>query len=183
MNKTFLLAALLLAAASAYPQSKPPTQYVDKGACPFECCTYRRWKAVRTTIAYASADKRSKPIGKFKAGTNVVAITGEVRTVPGKFVISKNYKKYKPGDVLWVYTPIGEGFYKVWFNGKMYEEELDFMIGPFEQSFPGCEETPECWGKLEREMRVEWWVKIRTRGGLVGWTDQADNFDNKDSCG
>ena len=183
MKNAFLLAVLLLAAARAYPQSKPPAHYVDKGACPFECCTYRRWKTVKTTVAYAGADKRSKPIGKFKACTNVVAITGEVRTVPGKFVILKNHKKYKPGDVLWVYTPIGEGFYKVWFNGTMYEEEMDFMSGPFERSFPGCEETPECWGKLERETRVEWWVKIRGREGLVGWTDQTDNFDNKDSCG
>src|SRR3954466_4676007 len=85
------------------PQAKPPAVYVDKGACPFECCTYRRWKTDKTTVAYATPDKKAKAVGKFVAGTNVVAITGEVRTVPGKYLITKAHGKYRPGDVLWVY--------------------------------------------------------------------------------
>lgn len=173
-----IITSLTLLGLNVYPQSKPPAVYVDKGACPFECCTYRKWRAEKTTIAYARPDKRSKVIGKFKAGARVVALTGEVRTVPGKFVVFKAHGVYKPGDVLWVYTPLGEGFYKVWFNGKMFDEQLDYITG-----LPKCEETPDCWGKLERELQVEWWVKIRSAGGWIGWTDQAENFSNKDACG
>jgi hypothetical protein len=117
-----------------------------------------------------------------KTGRNVVAITGEVRTVPGKFVVTKTHGKYKPGDVLWIYTPLGEGFYKVWFKGRMYQEEMDYLSGPFETSIPRCEETPECWGKLQREMQVEWWIKIKSFEGWVGWTNEGDNFSNKDAC-
>src|SRR4030095_4573951 len=98
---------LLLLTVLVAPQTKPPAVYVDKGACPFECCTYRRWKTDKTTVAYATPDKKSKTVGKFVAGSNVNAITGEVRTVPGKYVVIKKHKKYKPGDVLWVYTPLG----------------------------------------------------------------------------
>lgn len=180
---TTLLTLYALTGLQAYPQTKPPAVYVDKGACPFECCTYRKWKTVKTTIAFTRPNKQSKRVGKFRTGSNVVALTGEVRTVPGKFVILKEHGKYKPGDVLWVYTPLGEGFYKVWFKGKMYDEELEYMSGPFERSLPSCEETPDCWGKLDQELRVEWWVKIRSAEGWVGWTDQAGNFDNKDACG
>jgi hypothetical protein len=178
-----LAAFLAVPVSPVYPQAKPPAIYVDKGACPFECCTYRTWKTERTTVAYARPHKRSRRVGAFKAGSKVVALTGEVRTVPGKFVILKDHGKYKPGHVLWVYTPLGEGMYKVWFRGRMYDEELQYMSGPYERSYPSCEDTPACWGKLERELRSEWWVKIRSAGGWVGWTDQAENFSNKDSCG
>ncbi|MDR1968432.1 MAG: hypothetical protein LBQ32_07040 [Burkholderiaceae bacterium] len=181
-----LIAALLfLVSSQAYSQSKPPPiPYIDKGACPFECCTYQKWETLKTTSAYVSPDKNSRRIGVFKIGNNVVGLTGEVRTiVPGKFVIQKAHEKYKPGDVLWIYTPLGEGFYKVWFKGRMYEEEIPYISGPYETSSPSCEETPKCWGKLEKEMQVEWWVKIKSSEGWSGWTNQIENFGGMDACG
>lgn len=178
-----MMAALILTGTRAYSQTRPPSLYVDKGACPFECCTYRRWKTVRATVAYARPNKRSRRVGTFKAGSSVVGLTGEVRTAPGRFVILRAHERYKPGDVLWVYTPLGEGFYKGWFKGRMYDEGLEYMTGPYERSIPGCEETPQCWGKLEKEIQSEWWVKVRSAEGWVGWTDQADNFSDKDACG
>jgi hypothetical protein len=65
----------------------------------------------------------------------------------------------------------------------MYQEELTSVSGPLEQSIPSCEETPDCWGKLDKEMAVEWWVKIRSAAGWIGWTNEAENFGNKDACG
>src|SRR6185369_16841824 len=105
-------------------QPKPPSVYVDKGACPFECCTYRDWKTEKVTIAYARPSIHAVSVGKFKRNGIVVALTGEVRTKPGRFLVTKRHGKYKAGDVLWVYTPVGEGFYKVWFKGRMYQEAL-----------------------------------------------------------
>lgn len=184
LSRLLIFATMVVASSlNAHSQSKPPAVYVHKGACPFECCTYREWKTEKTTIAYARPDKKSARVGKFKAGSKVVGLTGEVRTVAARFVILKKHGKYKPGDVLWVYTPLGEGFYRVWFKGKMHDEELDYLSGPFEQSTPTCEQTPDCWGKLEGKLKVDWWVKIRSAEGWVGWTDQADNFSNKDACG
>jgi hypothetical protein len=186
MMKVFglsLLTLLVSVGSNGFSQSKPPATYIDKGACPFECCTYRRWKTEKTTNAYSRPNRESTRVGKFTSGTRVVALTGEVRTVASRFTITKNHGKYKRGDVLWVYTPIGEGFYKVWFNGRIYEEGLDYIEGPFETSYPTCEETPDCWGKLDKPLKVEWWVKIRSADGWVGWTNQAENFSGKDSCG
>lgn len=176
---TFISALCL----TVHPQSKPPARFVDKGACPFECCTYRRWTTGKTTIGYKRPDKNSGTAGTFKAGSKVMAITGEVRSTPGRYVVTKAHGKYRPRDILWIYTPLGEGFYKVWFKGKMYDEELEYMTGPFEKSIPGCEDTPACWGKLETELKVEWWVKIKSPTGWVGWTNEADHFGNKDACG
>jgi hypothetical protein len=178
-----VIASVGTASAKVLAQSKPLSVYVDKGACPFECCAYRDWKTEKVTIAYALPSIRSVSVGKFKRGSNVVALTGEVRTIPSRFLITKRHGKYKPGDVLWVYTPVGEGFYKVWSKGRMYQEGLDYVSGPFERTVPACEDAPDCWGKLERKLRVEWWVKIKSAEGWIGWTNQAENFSNKDSCG
>lgn len=179
-----LLVLLPIGYTAAVGQAKPPANYVDKGACPFECCTYRRWKTLKDTVAYARPDKRSPRIGTFKRGTWVRGLTGEVRTVtPGKFVVTKPYEKYKPGDVLWVYTPMGEGFYKIWFKGRWIDEALYYMSGPYETSYPSCDKAPDCWGRLERELKTEWWVRVKSPAGWIGWTDQTENFGNMDACG
>jgi hypothetical protein len=28
-----------------------------------------------------------------------------------------------------------------------------------------------------------WWVKVRTPAGPEGWSNQPENFSNKDACG
>jgi hypothetical protein len=181
------LAFLLLLATFFVPaqQTKQhPATYVDKGACPFECCTYRRWKTLKDTVAYSSPDKRSKRVGTFKKGSWVRGLTGEVRTLtPGKFVISKAHEKYGPGNVLWVYTRQGEGFYKVWSKGRMYSEEMEYMVEPGQTMSPSCADDPNCWGALEGPYNTIWWVKVRSSAGWIGWTMQTDNFGNMDSCG
>ena len=189
MNRSASLLLLVVLLGSSVtigaPQKKqPPQRYVDKGACPFECCTYRGWTTESTTIAYERPDLNSRKVGRFKAGSKVFGLTGRViTTTPGKFVVTKDHGKYKRGDVLWVYTPLGEGFYKVWFKGKMYDQGLDVINGPFEQTIPPCDENPSCWGTLKRSLKLTWWVKVRSAEGWVGWTDKPENFGNKDACG
>jgi hypothetical protein len=65
----------------------------------------------------------------------------------------------------------------------MYDQGLDVISGPFEESIPPCEKNPSCWGKLKRNLKLTWWVKIRSKEGWIGWTDKPENFGNKDACG
>ncbi len=118
-------------------------------------------------------------------GAKVDGITGVVKVKPpGKVKVLRSYKSptsnivYKKGDVVWVYTYLGEGFYKVWFNGSMYDEEIYFMA-----SQDRCEDTGACWGKELAKPKSVWWVKIGNRQGIKGWTDKPQNFSNKDACG
>jgi len=39
------------------------------------------------------------------------------------------------------------------------------------------------WAKLEGKYRMDWWVKLETKNGKIGWTNQVKNFSNKDGCG
>ena len=182
-SMVFTAAVAFFVVSTAAQQTHPP-MYTDRGACPFECCTYQRWSVAKNTVAYALPNKSSKRVGVYKKGSRVRGLTGEVRTTqPGKFVVTKPHDKYRPGDILWVYTPQGEGFYKIWFGGKMVEEELIYMSGPYEQSGIKCEDREDCWGKLEVELKDDWWVKVRSAAGWVGWTNETGNFRGMDKCG
>lgn len=169
-------------ASVAYSQRRPPTVFVDEGACPFECCTYREWKTEKTTTAYARPDRRSKQVGHFIAGTQVVALTGQVRTVAGRFIVKKPHEKFKRGDVICLYTYLGEGVFKIWFRGKISEENIGFS--PYGGSMgKRCEVENLCWGELEKELRMTWWIKIRSADGWIGWTNLGENFSGADECG
>ena len=177
-----VLFILLAPLRTSFSQKAPPSFLNDKGACPFECCTYRRWKTKRTTKLYQRPDVRSRQIGRAVAGSRVRALTGEVHTIPSRFVVKKPHDRYRPGDVLWIYTYQGEGFFKVWFKGRMYVEELVFS--PYGGSTgQRCEVTEQCWGELDKELNSVWWIKIKLAGGRVGWTNEGENFSGADACG
>jgi hypothetical protein len=178
------IVAALMMNDSVQAQRSHPLTYVDKGACPFECCQYGAWTVGKETVLYAKPQRGSQKVGVLKKGSRVRGITGEVHTLkPGRFRIIRAHEQYKPGDILWVYTPSGEGYYSVWYKGKMTSAELTYMSGPYETSYPTCEESKDCWGKLETELKTEWWVKVRSRSGITGWTRQTENFGGMDGCG
>ena len=75
----FLLLGMLVSsviAAQTPGEKKPPNVYIDKGACPFECCTYREWVA-RTDVTLLDSPNGKKVVGQTKKGEKVLAIRGK----------------------------------------------------------------------------------------------------------
>ena len=177
MTKNFLFSIFLILGAfgsAAFGQKikGPPTPYVDKGACPFECCTYREWTANKPTAARRSMSDASPVSFRMKTGEKVVGVTGVVITTqPGIVRVLKKITlgkvKLNRGDELFLLTYLGEGFSKIWFKGRIFED------APYDEST----------FKLIRQPKSIWWVKIKNRRGQIGWSRQPDNFDNKDQCG
>lgn len=161
----------------------PPAYYVDKGGCPFECCTYRTWSVEKDTLLFASPDAKSRQIGSVKAHESVRGVTGEVHARPVHFTFKRTHEGHKRGEVLWVYTTSGEGFYGVWRDGKL--ESQDLGIGPDgDTNGQTCEHADDyCWGTFDHPLDFDWWVKIKRKDGVVGWSNEPDNFGDKDSCG
>lgn len=166
-----------------------PFFLVDKGACPFECCTYRNWGTEKSTKLYAEPKTGSPIVGVAESGAWVQAITGEVHTKPGKFIASRDYFRhtdrvtlFKEGDILWVYTNLGEGYYKIWYRGKFLEFPIPFIENEMDSDYYK-RHPDELWGYFEVKPVSVWWVKARTRAGLEGWTNQPENFSNMDACG
>jgi hypothetical protein len=166
--------------------------FVDRGACPFECCTYGRWRADSAVALRAAPDSNAQIVGTVSAGTTVDAVTGEVHVRPGMLVMSRGERAYsldrsgppapgdsfKVGDTLLVYTSRGEGAFKVRLagsTGPMFE----LMLAT---PGTGCERNNACTGRMLVSPAATWWVNVRTADGVSGWTTDARHFTGRDRC-
>ena len=167
-----ILFVLIAITAVSGQNSRPPMPFVDKGACPFECCTYRDWTVDKPTTIRSAVRDGSSIAFRLKKGERVKGITGAVTTLqPGEVRVLKRTKigtfTARPGDTLYLLTYVGEGFHRIWYKGKITEEET-YDKAIFRQI---------------REPKSVWWVKVRNSRGQIGWSREPDNFGNKDQCG
>lgn len=170
------LAALAMVPTMAAPAA-PPNPYVDKGACPFECCTYRDWK-ITQPIILLDKPYGTRTIASVSAGQVVHAVTGDVYSVPVRTIAHKDYQVtsygYRPalikkGDVFYMLHYVGEGVSLIWFKGTTYEFDPE-PVGVTMEGPPGDD-------------NVAWWAKIQTPDGKTGWVRVKDQFENQDACG
>jgi hypothetical protein len=167
--RLILLAVLAAAPAEAATQrAAPPSPYVDKGACPFECCTYRDWTAKAPLILLDKPQGKAK-IADVAAGTVVTGLTGEVISTPAVMVAARalDDTPIRKGDRFYVLHYSGEGFWSAWFKGTVYAADLsDYR----DDAAP------------LHDFKADWCVKLRV-GGKTGWVLNTGQFDNMDSCG
>lgn len=177
LSRITLVSLLLTASVCLGQNRRPPTSYEDYGACPFECCTYRRWSVNANMLLYKQRSTSSGVAFRVSKGDHVIGLTGVVVTVkPGEAVVKKavtmgtgkQKARLKPGDVLYLLHYEGEGIYKIWFRGRIYEDEV---------------ETREESIHLVRKPDYVWWVKVKNRSGQVGWSKENKNFGDMDACG
>jgi len=187
-NTVILLLLFLAGSLVAAQDIKPSLPYLDNGACPFECCTYRRWTVEKDTVIYKQRSTTSGVAFQVKKGEQVTGVTGVVITAnPGRVVVKKAQTigqdrkvRVKPGDILYVLHYQGEGFFKVWFRGKTYDEELPAPPDLVSKTPPAREDANF---RVVSEADAVWWVQVRNKRGQIGWTKQTDHFGNMDACG
>ena len=168
------IATLAVFAVTGYAQA-PKLPYSDPGACPFECCTYREWTANADTTIYIQMRDGSAKAFTVRKGEKVRGVTGVVITnragtataTVNTTIGLHNNIRVKKGDTLYLLTYQGEGFFKVWYKGRVIADvEID------DRKL-----------KVGKQPDAVWWVKVRNKKGKIGWSKLPDNFDNKDSCG
>ncbi len=168
----FVSFSLLLVLSNNSDAQTLKLPFKDIGACPFECCTYRQWTAVKPTAVYKEMKDGSPIAFRIRKGEKVFGVTGVVITTKAGVVkVLKNNKlgnaNLKAGDTLYLLTNLGEGFQKIWYKGKFIEEQV-YDDSLFKQ--------------ISEPVSI-WWVKIKNRRGQIGWSKQSENFGNMDSCG
>ncbi len=161
-------AMLATAAPAATPMSTPPNPFIDKGACPFECCTYRDWTTTKPVTLLDKPDGNTKVVS-IPAKTVVRGVTGDVYSIPVSVKATHAFadSPIKKGDTFYALHSEGEGFWLVWFKGKTYTVD---MSDPVDNAY------------LQKASN-KWWVQIRLKNGKWGWVLNDDQFDNQDSCG
>ncbi|HEX8788257.1 MAG TPA: hypothetical protein VF793_18875 [Telluria sp.] len=180
MKKLILAVCAMLTAELAIAQALPPNPYESWGVCPFECCTYREWTADADIPVHEKRSEQSRILYRLRAGERVDALTGVVvarnpAPIHIDHVVRDGFTNgserpllsLKPGDVVYMLAPLGEGFYLFWYQGKVYHSGIDLA------AMPGVE------GK---GMSLIWWKQVRNKAGKTGWT-QSNHFQNADACG
>ncbi len=173
-----LLGGLVYALLSGVGQAPkgPPSPYVAKDACPFEGCMYGQWSVLKPTPIYESIGSGAV-IETVLANTHVEAVTGEVHVVAGLVEVRASHTAadekttYKKGDKLYLLDYLGEGFTNVWFNGQIISDDLSDVTAGLPRA---------TWAKLVKKPVSTWWVKVTLPSGKTGWTNQPENFGNKD---
>jgi len=166
----FLLTSALVANVCA--QDGPPMPYIDKGACPFECCTYRQWTVEKPT-AILSAMKPNAPVAfRVRKGERVRGMTGVVITERAGIAeaLKNTTQSSVPigrGDRIFLLTNLGEGFVQAWFKKRLFQAE------PYDTST----------FKVLRDAKSVWWVKIKNSKGKIGWSREPEHFGHIDQCG
>lgn len=167
---------------------RPPQPYVDAGACPFECCTYREWVAVAPIPAYARERDTTAVAFTLAAGERFEALTGNVHLDPVGVVVVRrpvvwkegpdSLGRWEPGDTLHVLSYLGEDHFRYWHRGRIVEF---FRLW----SLPGEPRAAEPEAVLLRRPREDWWAQVRSARGDSGWlrmrTDGA-KVGRKDAC-
>jgi hypothetical protein len=142
-----------------------PTQiYIDKDVCPGEWCRFGDWTATRDIPIYKLPNSTEPPIDKIKKDQTVKAITGNAYVKPQKYVLTSKGNGQTKSEVIWVLTYQGEGFFRVWENGKIQNKELGFS--PY---------GPDIFLPYE----VDWWVKFELPNGVIGWAKIDGGFKDE----
>ena len=158
-------ALTLLGGILALSAQPPPSPFISRNVCPFECCTYRDWTAEQEIPLYDAPG--GQVTGAVHKGQHVTGVTGEVHTPrAARFVLKSADRQHgiPAGAVVYALHHLGEGYCKVWYKGRTYDVDAADSTVP--------------------EFDAVWWAKVRLRDGKTGWVNMNDaKFSNVDACG
>ncbi|MDQ2819320.1 MAG: hypothetical protein M3Y65_02795 [Pseudomonadota bacterium] len=108
-------------------------------------------------------------------GINGVVVTEKARAVTVNRAIHDGYIQgsdqpqlsLDAGDVVYLLSPLGEGSYLFWYEGKVYRSGNDLA------GMPRVD---------DREANMVWWKQVRNKTGKSGWT-RSEKFRDVDACG
>jgi hypothetical protein len=120
-------------------------------------------------------------------GQKVTTLTGVVVTKPGRIQILHPIRVQGQEPVnsgyLYILTYRGEGFWKVWLNGKLIDAvSIPDVLSPMacNASEASCKERFEAkWisgpimGQMEQLPQPVWWVQIKDKTGRTGWIEDT----------
>jgi len=138
---------------------------------------------------YKQRSESSGVAFQVRKGEHVIGLTGVVITMKvGKAIVKKartiGINKLKtrvnPGDVLYLLHYEGEGIYKIWFRGRIYEEEMPTAPGLVTKTPIAQREE---FIHVVSEPDYIWWVRVTNRLGQIGWRKEDKNFGDMDACG
>jgi hypothetical protein len=160
----------------------PPLPVIDYQACPFEGCTFGKWIVTHDSEIFSTWKLPRNLVASLRTGEVVTGLTGvHITYSPDRVEILSAIPELgvQPGDVILRYMYRGEGFADIWVKGRWHREyDCTFIT---EKTDGGC--LRDCAAKVVSVGRKDWWVRLRTSQGSIGWTKVEDQFNCIDSLG
>ncbi len=154
---------------------RPPERLVERFRTPCprreRCCRDGRWAAANDVPLMAEPRDGAPVATTVRAGARLEPLSSEVHIRPEPVTVVHDHARYRRGDVLWLLESLGHGSFRVWYRGKTYEEDMA-GISLFELKLANRDcQTPShaCWGRAVDHPQWTWWVRLKTREGIVGW--------------
>lgn len=189
---TLLMPRLALGQSINTRPTHPPVPYIVRGACPFECCSYREW------TAYGAIPVRAKPatsaplVFRTRNGERIHGDSGNVivsrlgavvALTPFRIAGSDEQGTVIPvprGDTLYVLSYTGEGVWNTWYRGRVQMTDQNWDE-PGQTYLPGVERSP---ARMVQKPMSEWWAHVTRKSGAKGWIlMDLDKVGNVDACG
>jgi len=164
-------------------RDSPPlsSTYTDIGACPGEGCRYGRVLTMDAATPVHPSRTSAQTAFVLPKGQRVTTLTGVVVTTPGRIKILhpiriQGLEPINSGD-LYLLTYRGEGFWKIWLNGKLIDA-VSIPDGVLSStactsSEASCKEKFEAkWisGPIMGQIpQPVWWIQIKDGTGRTGW--------------
>jgi hypothetical protein len=172
---------IFLAINSLAQDKQPKIPFIQHDVCPFECCQFGKWTAKSLLKAHEEENDNAGIAFTIKPGEEFSALRGNVHiTKLGKLVIEKPFGSFVKDDNVYVLSYRGEGFYDLWYKGKILNLDSDNLDKVWSNS------------SLVNYPNFTWWVLVRNKEGKQGWlrlrniTDSGfqieEQFDGADSC-
>jgi len=160
--------------------AEPALPVINQHACPFEGCRFGKWKVSKDSILYSSWQNDRRQVAKLTAGQEVTGLKGvHITRSPDRIMVKRDLPRLglQAGDIVLRYMYVGEGFADIWAKGAWRKEEDCSFIT--EKNGDGC--ARDCAAVVTEEGVKEWWVKLKTSDGMIGWVLVSNNFDGMDA--
>lgn len=187
---SFILASWSEAATLAAPSETPKLPFYDWGVCPFECCTYRGWTTTAPVDLLVKPSPHSPLVTHVEKNKPVLGLTGVVITtrygvtrIVAPMRLGYTPKSESPvlsvkaGTLVYTLHYDGEAYDRFWYKGRTYSDQISVPDDAW--GTPPNSDTV----KVLSRPKYDWWVKVKTRDGKIGWTKETGRFDNMDACG
>lgn len=149
------------------------------GQCFDGSCLLKEWKIRKRATLLADHSVAAAPVTTVAFGDSVKVdkILSELQ--PVRAVVVFDQGRFMKGDEFFILNSLGEGFFRIWHNGRVVAEEL---LGVSMQQVENGEwaKCPEpdvnCWAEAEGYPEEMWWALVSTRDNKQGWLRDPSSY-------
>jgi len=149
------------------------------GVCFDGSCLLQEWIVAREAALYDDHIPDAVPITTITPDQILTVEQVLSASTPVHAVVVFDQGRFLEGDEFYILNSLGEGYFRVWYYGRVVEEEI--LGVSMEQSKNGewaqCPEPDvNCWAEAHGHPEEVWWARVKTSDDRQGWIREPASF-------